>query len=203
MNCQQFNQELNRLLDERCRPEQDPILNQHANECSDCRAVLATQQLLFGQLKLQSNSTINPKHPTTFNAPSWGMAGIVASLLVLVAIVPSMINHSAPIATPIAQPQPESARSATTQIPAQRAEISPAPHSDLVLGIMKVRQYLPNEPRIGELQWLEEVSGGIQPLTHSMSSTLNVLKRTWPGSGRSQTVSEPQASRISRPGSVG
>ncbi|MDG2381199.1 MAG: hypothetical protein P8N76_05955 [Pirellulaceae bacterium] len=202
MNCEQFDRQLNRLLDERCRPEQDPTLKKHADKCPDCGSLLETQQLLFGQLKLRSD-VIQPAQESTTGIPSWGITGIAAALLLLAVFIPQLIKQASTAAVPPVQAERHTTHSPTLRPADQRVVSSRTTSSNLVSEIMKVRQYLPDEPRMRELQWLEGVSGGIQPLTNSMSSTLNVLRQTWPGSSRPQASSEPQASNMSRSGLLG
>jgi hypothetical protein len=51
MQCHEFEQRLNDLLDERQSPENDPLLAGHAAECSDCRQFLVGQRILFEGLR--------------------------------------------------------------------------------------------------------------------------------------------------------
>lgn len=47
MNCQTFEQRLQRLLDRRRRPERDFALRRHARYCAQCHALLRAQTFLF------------------------------------------------------------------------------------------------------------------------------------------------------------
>lgn len=51
MQCHEFEQRLNDLLDERQSPERDQILAAHAAQCTDCRQLLVGQQVLLEGLR--------------------------------------------------------------------------------------------------------------------------------------------------------
>jgi hypothetical protein len=52
MQCHEFEQRLNDLLDERQPPERDQILAAHAVQCPDCRQLLDGQQVLLEGLRI-------------------------------------------------------------------------------------------------------------------------------------------------------
>jgi hypothetical protein len=52
MQCHEFEQRLNDLLDERLSPERDQILSVHAAQCPDCRQLLVGQQVLLEGLRM-------------------------------------------------------------------------------------------------------------------------------------------------------
>ena len=55
MNCDDFENRLNDVLDERGQPQADPLLAEHAGECDDCRTRLAgSRVLLRGLAKLST-----------------------------------------------------------------------------------------------------------------------------------------------------
>ena len=51
MNCREFEDQLDHLLDERREPQADPRLTAHARECDPCQQLLAGQRVLFTALK--------------------------------------------------------------------------------------------------------------------------------------------------------
>lgn len=51
MNCHEFEDRLQRLLDERERPEADLKLRGHAEQCDECRQMLHVQEALFAGLR--------------------------------------------------------------------------------------------------------------------------------------------------------
>jgi len=61
MNCSDFEDRLNDVLDERGHPQADPLLAEHADECDDCRTRLAgSRVLLRGLAKLSTPSLFLP-----------------------------------------------------------------------------------------------------------------------------------------------
>lgn len=50
MQCPEFENRLNAVLDERLRPETDPLLAAHATHCDDCRQLLSFQAALLDGL---------------------------------------------------------------------------------------------------------------------------------------------------------
>ncbi len=50
MQCHEFENRLNTVLDERRRPAADPLLAAHAADCDDCRQLLSLQAALFDGL---------------------------------------------------------------------------------------------------------------------------------------------------------
>lgn len=73
---------------------------------------------------------------------------------------------------------------------------------------LDLRRILP-EAEVSELtrnQWLDrvrQVGRSIEPLTHSVSSTFSILKRTWPGTRSRATASPNQAAIPADSGSMG
>ena len=58
MQCREFEQRLNELLDERARPEADSRLSAHAARCPRCRQILAGQQMLLEGLSQLATPTL-------------------------------------------------------------------------------------------------------------------------------------------------
>ena len=51
MQCHEFENRLNAVLDERGEPQADPRLAAHARDCPPCRRLLAGQRALFTGLR--------------------------------------------------------------------------------------------------------------------------------------------------------
>src|SRR5262245_5448721 len=51
MQCAEFENRLNRLLDSRLSPDDDGPLNDHAHECEGCSSLLHAQHVLFSGLR--------------------------------------------------------------------------------------------------------------------------------------------------------
>lgn len=175
MRCEQFNQRLHWLLDERRVPEEDQALVNHASECEECRSILEAQRCLFASLTPRSKEVVKAR-----SWKSWSAATAVAAALLVMLLSKPISNHSA---APTFGEQP----------PLQET-VAETPNADLFAEFIK---YLPDEPKIADAIWLDGMSGSIRPLADSMTSTFNVLKRGWVGTGREQPAPEPQASRLS------
>jgi len=74
MKCIDFEDRLNQLLDDRLPVQDDPVLTAHADECVDCREVLAAQESLFRGLRTLQRQTIVPEMAlpvmAEFNSPA-------------------------------------------------------------------------------------------------------------------------------------
>ena len=55
MNCHEFADRLDAILDDRQSPQQDWSLVVHAQDCVNCRAALTGQEILFSGLDLYEN----------------------------------------------------------------------------------------------------------------------------------------------------
>jgi len=51
MNCQEFEDRLQLVLDERCSPERDERLTEHARSCANCRETMQAQEALLEALR--------------------------------------------------------------------------------------------------------------------------------------------------------
>jgi hypothetical protein len=54
MQCEEFEDRLNRLLDHRLSPDDDESLASHAHDCEDCASLFHAQQRLFAGLRMGS-----------------------------------------------------------------------------------------------------------------------------------------------------
>lgn len=60
MKCTDFENRLNELLDDRLSPQEDAALLSHAENCLDCREMLAAQESLFRGMALLQRRTPSP-----------------------------------------------------------------------------------------------------------------------------------------------
>lgn len=60
MRCQEFENRLNAVLDERTNPESDSRLTAHARDCEECRSLLTGQRSLFAGLRQSSVPRLSP-----------------------------------------------------------------------------------------------------------------------------------------------
>src|SRR4051794_19559154 len=75
MNCQEFEDRLQLVLDERCSPERDERLAEHARNCANCRETIQAQEALLEAL------------PKSRQMPSGPWAKNVAADVVAAAVV--------------------------------------------------------------------------------------------------------------------
>ena len=160
---------MNSLLDSRRLPEQDPLLIQHAQDCEACRLDLETQRRVFEFMQ------VHPTRARRRSAPSRTTIGVAAASAAFVLLA---VSFNAPDAT--------TPPTGSTQTP-DHANTNPAPRVEpdspnLLAGLMHgdFSNLLPEQTQLTDTAWLDQVSGGVKPLANSMSSTFNVLRRTWP-----------------------
>lgn len=60
MQCHEFDERMQDLLDARRLPEQDPALLAHTSECGNCRQQLAAQEALFRSLAARRVTAVSP-----------------------------------------------------------------------------------------------------------------------------------------------
>ncbi|WP_425618874.1 anti-sigma factor [Anatilimnocola sp. NA78] len=120
MKCTDFEDRLNDLLDDRLPVQDDPSLAAHADECADCREVLAAQDNLFRGLRVLQRQTNVPElglpvmaefsapaiptiPPPRFQRPWAALLTSAAALIVAVSVGVWIASRSQPKDT-IAQP---------------------------------------------------------------------------------------------------
>lgn len=101
MQCEEFEERLNQLLDRRVRPETDAALLAHAQMCSGCRETLEAQQALFDTLdSLDSpeptadfsrrvvGKVVTQRRARTWRRTVFFLAGLAAGIVLAIFIVP-------------------------------------------------------------------------------------------------------------------
>ena len=81
MNCRQFSERMQRLIDDRSRPETDQRLRRHSRHCADCRQQLETWQCIARTMPVESSVTEVPRRE------SWQVAACALACLILIAFV--------------------------------------------------------------------------------------------------------------------
>ena len=145
MQCREFEDRLNDLLDQRLAPERDVLLMRHAGECLDCRQLLNGQVTLFAGLKMldkpvpsrqfaavvleksgvSSASALHqqPRPKSRWVAIAAGVASLAA--IVLVGVLIDMMSHQ-PQSPPVArQPAPPGASLAVANSATPPASVPP------------------------------------------------------------------------------
>ena len=76
MRCQEFEDRMNDVLDQRALPERDPLLVRHAGECASCRQLLSGQAALFAGLELLETPPLSSRFAEVVLAQSKGPIAI-------------------------------------------------------------------------------------------------------------------------------
>lgn len=181
-NCIQFEARMNELLDRRSSFSRDAIIQQHAQECPNCARWLAAQTKInqcmaeFNRVELEPNQTRSKQR---MDASSYWLVAATICIAVL-SITASFLSFDRPV--PVAQLAPP--------VPSQNI-VSPvvvAPDlsesndeletlytiNSLATSLLMMDDLLPEEIT----QRIEQAADPIRPLTDSVSSTINVLRRT-------------------------
>lgn len=208
MRCEQFEERLDQLLDERRSPCVDPSLAAHAAGCAGCRELLAGCGLLLGALPglpRPAPSADLAEHVVaraTARRPLVVWSGRRAALLAVAALLIVGLMPLVRRAAPPPQPTLPAAaadvaaghapiplgRIALVSLPAiSEREIKVLAHSTgerVALVVMHFPDYSPADGSDGGATrpaWIEPVADGLRPLAESVSGAWHVLRRTVPG----------------------
>ena len=230
MRCEQFEDRLNELMDQRANPLHDQRLAHHAERCPDCRSLLETQRLVLSILQRRRlDRQAGPRGMTT---PSAGhrqrhWAGQqrpqqTAWLPLLTAACLATVLLSSWVSGPASRPEQEAHRRVASGPPPQNSGSSPttvaASRPLAQRPALQEPASTPNEmsppwaewreldlawllpeaevPRLSRAQLLDrfrQLVGTIRTLTSSVGSTLNIIKRSWPGAQTQAKISADQA----------
>jgi Putative zinc-finger len=212
MQCPEFEDRLQSLLDSRLAPEHDSQLRTHAATCESCERLLLAQQQLFGALRQSAtpNSTANNlaanivRQHTEQRAEQlrfrrqlgWGLA-FTSALAISWLVISQRIALSP--TTPleqqlVVQPQPNS----SPPTPHMASQHAPA-RFDRRKTEEKLGQYreaiVSLAHQIGESSELDHVGAtlepGLRPLQSSFGLAIDALRRTLPRS-REERESRPR-----------
>ncbi len=211
MQCSDFQQRLQRLLDQRRAPEGDPRLNRHADRCPACKDLLDAQEQLLAGLELAEV----PPLPADFARRTVARAGqvrlrgrLVAAAAVMAAVAALLLLALLPL-FPGQPPQ---------QVARPRGDL---PHAPGVVGtavpgrLPDVRQptvsresdeYDPEAVRmllqqlVGQLdaarqrslEPVDQIAGGLRPLATTLNVAIDALRQSIPV-GRDNGAVTPQA----------
>lgn len=209
MKCEDFEQHVWDILDERQDPTADESISTHANECANCRQLLQQYQNMMDAVTAMRfhvdstshsptvSSSKTPQSASTimYRTATW-IAGIAAVLLMSINLRPTTLSPPRP-----ASPTPLSAN----QMLVVETEMTvPTPAASLVeLGApanLNIEQFAKRiytssrEVSASPPEWIQPVTGTIRPLADSVYSTISVLKKTLPSNPTSSPQTAPQAS---------
>lgn len=232
MDCHDFEERMNEVLDRRCRPERDVLLRDHADRCADCMRVLLVQSRLFQSILATEVESVRHRSESKRAAQSGRLVryvAVVAATMMAAWIgagfrpVVEPASHSVAVKQPSVEPitgqrvelsdavpsrtvphlaAPQRATDASlrssrlpkTGSPSYSGPQRPA-SSALAVGLpgqvalslahwdqRSLGRVLERETGFewSDPRWLMPVQDGFEPLAKSATSTMNVLRLTWP-----------------------
>ena len=207
MQCAEFEDRLNRLLDHRLAPEDDAALTEHAHDCEECASLFHAQQRLFVGLKQDrvqppaelALKVVAQQHwEVTRRRSVWRNAGWA----VLLASAASL-GGLALMALGTRDKQPAVAKTPPAKVKGSGlaiAEMGTSQKKDDSKSDEKFEEYfvvLENfATQIGESKEFDEVSEslepGIKPIRSSFGLAIDALRRTLPR-GKEHRPAKPDA----------
>ncbi len=221
MKCETFEQRFQEILDNRQDPLTDAQLGEHAEYCAECQGMLQASSRLWSGLAEeiaplhnsvatavlcevlpQTQKSVVPKRALS---PTVLSASLIALTLLLT--VPLWNYLATTDNQPGTEQKPGIAQAPTEQTPLGSAAPSNDSKPEIAKDISRVPSGSPNFDapfpapldlviqrfrEAGSPAWLSEVSVSFRPVTSSVGSTLNVLRRSLPGN-ENPGDQEPQA----------
>lgn len=210
---EKFEQRLQEVLDRRQLPKEDPVLRAMAEQCGECRELLAVQEALFDGLALSEmpllgddfsqrvvDAALTHRSRYRLTAPlALALVVAVALLLLLTPVAWFAFNSPEPQGTddPIAvQPLPGPDESTEQLVNIDSPEEN----------LPDVQAYREMVDQIALLMQIDAqsvataaqpVTDTLRPITDSVGSALDAMRRTLPP-GRPTDPDEPQAGFLSR-----
>ncbi len=168
MNCHEFNERLQRRLDDRVRPETDRELVRHTEQCDGCRGQLSA----WGRVSSLMTTSPKPVHPLpTSRWPNrqvgWAASGLVAAVILMIV---ATIDFKEASPTPhgqveaIAQAEPIDGRERV--LAATAMDVDPAQWWQQVQGHDWVSQTMPT---------VRSMQDGVAPLGRTLMRAMTIL----------------------------
>jgi hypothetical protein len=204
MNCRQFENHLQIVLDQRLPADEDPLLAEHAWQCAACREALQIQQQILSlagagvpQVAL-GDRVWNELQVGSSRRQSWlrlgGLAAALAAAILLAlmplarfwktpapALVPSpatMVNTTPQSETPAATPSPRSDVEFVKQLPPEYRQLVTTITAQI------------NE--VDARQSVDQLAGGLRQFTSPFGIAIDVLRKNLPLRNK-EKQREPQA----------
>ncbi|MBC8870144.1 MAG: hypothetical protein H8E44_12040 [Planctomycetes bacterium] len=219
MKCDEFDDRVHSLLDDRVRIDADPMLLEHADACAKCRGMLGTYgDLLAGldsceipelspdftrrvvdQVHAERVVTVRPARRTR----RWlALAAVAIAAGLLIALIPylgSRTTPNQPIAPRVVeddgqedlepslaeQPKDESPHDDATQV--AHGEVDAESEAEQLRIVLN--QLTPKLP-YDRLVPVDQIRGGLRPITSSLAVAIDALRSTIP-LGRQDHAKEP------------
>jgi hypothetical protein len=206
MQCNAFEMRMQRLLDQRLRPEQDDQLRSHADVCAECREMLSGQERLFTALELSEIPPLSDgftdrvlqsleRRPGSnqFTTRHMSLALAIAATL-LIAIVPTISWW---------QSQPAGRNAERSAVDNSAVVIEGSRSVASVAGepagsewwkeqTQSLWELYPPQVRARHRQQVDRLADDLRPLTSSFTAAVTALKRSLP-TGKPREKSQPQA----------
>ncbi len=216
MRCDEFDERVHRLLDERAPLQTDQRLVQHAEDCVRCRSELGTYEDLFNGLDFFEPPQLNedfasrvvqqvqPVRPPTKVARRWlAFAALAIAATLLIALIPALTGS-------LRMSEPSSPRLAQDEIrnqsaPRERSAEDPPGHDpgQLAQGSVNIPEGIDAEQI--RLVWnqlardlpyerivpVDQIRDGLRPITNSLAMAIDVLRSTIPVGRQGQSMESP------------
>lgn len=215
MNCHEFENRLNDLLDERLPVGEDGALRAHAARCGNCREIWLAQQQVVAYFQ-QSRPTVRREwsrqnqvvcvQPSARNARwrfdfRWlAVAGVGIAAAIVLMFSPAWPGNRAPEqAQPVAENAPPPvvpANDLAVAVASQNATNGSGMRLEQLFAWQQWAEHWPDS--IEQMEQVEEMSPGLRPLRSSFSVAFHTLWRTIPGSREQRQKTDEGALRVLR-----
>ena len=204
MQCVEFENRLNRLLDNRLSPDDDDQLADHARDCEGCCGLLHAQQMLFSGLRASrpaapadlADRVVSRRHTeVTRSRTIWRNVGwtvLLASAAGLAGLAVMSLGR-APAPNLVKTPQPAAPQKSGSGPRLAMGTVGPTQRVDPKVDEKFDEYFVALEnfaTQIGDSKEFDEVSEslepGIKPIRSSFELALDALRRTLPR-GRERT----------------
>ncbi|MCA9121305.1 MAG: hypothetical protein H6822_18085 [Planctomycetaceae bacterium] len=201
MKCAEFEQHLQRALDEREDVNQNDVLQQHTKECEACAVILGTQAKIFAGLKLLPSPNqerflgnrvldrlrVDQRRRQNKRFVLIALATAVAIFIALLPLAGDRVrlrHKGERDVAGLALVTPNSIQLADKSLTEQESE-------DLRLVMRQLLTRL-SDHRFEMLEPVDHLASGIRPLALTFNLAIDTLRRTLPGYSERQSV-DPQA----------
>jgi len=226
MRCDEFDERVHRLLDDRTPLQTDQRLLQHVEDCGRCRSELDAYEDLFNGLDFFEPPQLTedfaarvleqaqPVRPTTKVARRWlAFAALAIAASLLIAILPPLTDHPG-------NTKPDSSRLVQDDTLNQSGG-SPGESSSEELSGDQIGQLAQDTVDIPDgidaeqirLMWnqlapdlpyeqivpVDQIRGGLRPITNSLAAAIDVLRSTIPLGKQSDSTKSPNNSTSAPP----
>jgi hypothetical protein len=203
MRCDEFESRLQTVLDERGQAELQSALALHAEQCTDCAAMLSGYDVLWeglaalplpepradlAQRVLDEMRVVRAPRRYSWRLPA---AVIAVAATVLIAVLPLLRHDNGAVQVVpdiTVESQPLVAQRST--VPAgytlpinlrqqPMADVAKETGQSLAVAVLALPGVRSGSPE-SRPEWMLQVTDGLQPVTHSMAGALNVLLRAIP-----------------------